>query len=235
MPASLDDVVSVLQDIRDTIDSALANNMFGGGGGGSARQASQAARQASERSEGAGGLGSALRGLRGATAALGTAAAISQKTGLSAAMISSRLGGSGAEAAGAMGRRALQTVTEDIPFGDVAFANTAQVLQAQGRAQSGVANIAEQVARAGGQLSDGGIDEALRRQNEIETNVQRARIRVGQRQSVVGSGQLAAAGFQDLVDNADSGTFGGSTQLIAAMTDLTEVLRSLGLQVGGIR
>lgn len=199
MAASLDDLLdelrtmtAVLEDIRDN----------GAGAGGGAGQSGGAATQGASGKASSGGPG--LSGLPGQLmGGIRFAESVSDFSGLTEGLRQSNLGASAGTAALA-GERSFQRNLSNAPFGDIFASNTQQVLQSQDRAQQSVSSIVESVARTGGKFSDESIEVALRRQNEIESNVQKAKIQVqGAQARVAGtSPELEEAGRKDAANAA---------------------------------
>ena len=166
------------------------------------------------------GMLKGLGKLGGPMAAIGAAEQIADFTGLTRGARGLNLGFGAAGAAGSMQRALAGNVAGVVPFGEAIFANTTQTLGELDRSQSSVSGIAEQVARAGGSLSRGGIKEALRRQNEIEKRVSGARNLTEEMQGelVTEDNKMGGAAAKDL----------GIEALIAAIDKLTDAFASRG-------
>ena len=221
MAASLDDLLdelrtmtAVLEDIRDN----------GAGAGGGAGQSGGAATQGASGKAAGGGpglLGGLSKGFNKVAAGISAAEGIADFTGLSEGLRQSNLGASGGEAVSS-GVRSLARIVSDLPFGGIFAANTQQVFAGQDRAQQSVSGIVESIARAGGKTSDESISAALKRQNEIEANVQKAKVRVGQLQAVEGEGELSEAAGKD------AGAIGGALgSLLPEIRALTDAIRAM--------
>lgn len=209
--SKLEELISVSEEIRDALESGAA----AGGSGGGAASGKVAAKAKSLKKR-----------FKKFSSAVGAVDSALTATGVSAGLRAANLGATGSQAVNTGLRAFAQTVT-NLPFGNFLAANTSETLQAQGRAQSNVSQIAEQVARAGGSIDRGGIKEALRRQNEIEGRVQKARQAVSQEQADQGAGELAEAAGKDL-DNLLGG-------LTSAIEKLTSVFETKSQTAGGVR
>lgn len=208
----LEELIGISEEIRDALEG-LEGNSAGGSGGASSGKAGKKSL-------------SLKKGLKRFTSAVNAVDGLVTATGVSAGLRAANLGATNSQAVNTGLRAFAETVT-NLPFGNFLAANTSETLQAQGRAQSSVSNIAEQVARAGGSVSRGGIREALKRQNEIEGRVQTARQAVAQEQADEGSEDLAKAAGKDF-DNL----FGALT---SAVEQLTSVLETKSQTAGGVR
>ena len=174
--ATLDDVVSELQQIRSVLmDIRDASTGMGGGGVGPAAAGTGAGGAADGQSGmlsmAGGGLGrKVLGGL--SLAAIGSAL---DRSGATAFRRASTFGATSGQARGAGLRQLTSTIT-GLPGGAFLLPRTAEFLEAEGRARSTVSGLAESVARAGGRLDASGLETVAKRSLEIEEDVQRARI-----------------------------------------------------------
>lgn len=239
--ATLDDVVDALNRLNDTMEEVRDEIQSGGAGGGGAKGSGSRGRgQAGGASGGAdleggsAGIGAAFK------KTLGSAKAISRlldQTGVSASLREASLGASASEASAAGVRSAVRQAGS-LPTGQFQLSRAQNVLEFQGRSQQTVSGLAEQVARAGGEIDEDSIRSSLGRFNEIERNVQNARNRVRQIQGEVGGDELRQALRQDAAEGANRGVdvvagAVGSEELGKAIKELTEVMRQQISNSGG--
>ena len=237
--ATLDDVVDALNRLNDTLEEVRDGLEGGGGGPGSAggRSGAAARGQSGTTAAGGGGLGEAVGDFgKSMGKAFSGAKAISRvldQTGVTAGLRESALGASTSEARGVGARSAIRQASS-LPFAGFGLARTQNVLEAQDRAQQTVSGLAEQVARAGGEIDEDSIRSSLGRFNEIERNVQSARNRVRQIQGEVGREELAQAAGEDRKD-IEKAVGATSAPLLAAIQELTAVMREGSSRMGGLR
>lgn len=197
--ASSERIESLLENLLDAMEGVTSaiEGMDGGGGAGAAASGSAGG---TANKGGSLGSGKGKKSSSGAGFSLsGPVEFLSKKVrqiGLEEAARQVQLGGNTRTVSGAFAAGLANTATEGV--GGAIFANTATELGNQQRAQSTVSGLAESVARAGGNLNEAGLRQALRGQQEIEGRVGAARNLVGRLSLEEGQGRLATAGQTDL-------------------------------------
>ena len=202
--SALDDLVRIGEEILSAIERLGESAGAGPGQPGGRESDIQSA-----------GAGVASR-LGGALAAGATAAAPIAN----AAARSAALGGTTAEIAGSADRaaaRGLRLADSIVPLGSLTGATEA--VNITDRAQASVSQIAEQIARAGGQVSRGALTRALRAQNVREGRVENVRNDIENIQNRLFDG-VADGRFQ--IARGRNEQF---DRLIASMDSLVDTLR----------
>lgn len=206
--ASSERIESLLENLLDAMEGVTSaiEGMDGGGGAGAAASGSAGGTANKGGSLGSGRgkrlpfggslAGAASAGFAAGGAAVGPAFSAARSLGLEEAARQVQLGGNTRTVGGAFAAGIAGTATQGV--GGAIFANTATELGNQQRAQSTVSGLAESVARAGGNLNEAGLRQALRGQQEIEGRVGAARNLVGRLSLEEGQGRLATAGQTDL-------------------------------------
>ena len=199
MAASLDDLLDELRTMTAVLEDIRDNGAGAGGGAGQSGGAATQGASGKASSGGPGILGSIGKFGSQVRDGIKFAEDVSDFSGLSEGLRQSNLGASGGQAFES-GQRSLARNVSTLPFGGVFAANTQNEFASQDRAQQSVSSIVESVARTGGKFSDESITTALKRQNEIEANVQDAKKQVSRLSAGAGEAGLAEAVGEDIAN-----------------------------------
>ena len=199
MAASLDDLLDELRTMTAVLEDIRDNGAGAGGGAGQSGGAATQGASGKASSGGPGILGSIGKFGSQVRDGIKFAEDVSDFTGLSEGLRQSNLGASEGQAFES-GQRSLARNVSTLPFGGVFAANTQNEFASQDRAQQSVSSIVESVARTGGKFSDESITTALKRQNEIEANVQDAKKQVSRLSAGAGEAGLAEAVGEDIAN-----------------------------------
>lgn len=226
MAATLDDVVTELQNLR----AAIENLEIGGGGGSGGSEGAAGAGPSGKKSKAGGALSSFKGYLAAAEAGLGAGVDIAERTGILAGIRTKNLGGSNAAAAGSVAARATASASQTT-LGRAFLANTGQNADADDAARGGVANFAAQAALGGSKLSRAQISEGLSRQKKVAQIRQASTNRVANIQSEDGRTDRAVALGKDGANFAKAAA--GAAKLAANLDVLNGLLGGLpGLLAG---